>query len=331
MMSALLVGGALVVLAVAVAAMARYPLEPAHALALTGTPTPPAAAPATRTLRPTDTRWPTLTLTPTASLTPIFSPTPTPDGRWVPGVPAEPVYPSPTPIPMSSAVIGHSVLSREIEVFRFGAGDTARLIIGGIHGGDEGNTVLLAYQLIDYVSAHPEVIPPDKTLYILPDLNPDGYARGRTLDARVNEHGVDLNRNWPWNWKSAWPQPGCWDYRPVTSGPYALSEPETRWLYKFIVERPEIDSLISYHAAALGIFAGGVPDYRPSINLAKTLAGVSDYQYPPIDTGCTMTGDLTDWAATQRIASVDIELHNFRYTDWDENLAILKALLQFDR
>ena len=205
---------------------------------------------------------------------------------------------------------------RDIEMFRFGTGETGRLIIAGIHGGNEGNTVVLAYELVDYLSHHPELVPPDISLYIVPNFNPDGYARGRTLDGRVNDHGVDLNRNWPWNWKHDWPLAGCWDYRPTTSGDYALSEPETRWLYKFIVERPEIDALISYHAAALGIFAGGVPDYRPSINLAKTLAGVSEYQYPPINTHCTMTGDLTDWAATQHIAAVDIELHDFRYTDF---------------
>jgi hypothetical protein len=44
-----------------------------------------------------------------------------------------------------------------------------------------------------------------------------------------------------------------------------------------------------------------------------------------------MTGDLTDWAATWFIAAVDIELHNFRYTDFEDNLAILKAFLKWRR
>jgi predicted deacylase len=228
-------------------------------------------------------------------------------------------------------VIAQSVAGRNLEIFRFGRGETGRLIVAGIHGGNEGNTVLLAYELIDYVAKNPHMIPQHISLYILPNLNPDGFARGRTLDGRANENGVDLNRNWPWNWQVDWPRGGCWHYRPVTGGPFALSEPETRSLYRFIVQHPEIDALISYHAAALGIFAGGVPDYRPSINLAKTLAGVSNYQYPPIDTGCTMTGDLTDWAATLGISAVDIELHNLRDTDFLENLAILRAFLQFRR
>ena len=100
----------------------------------------------------------------------------------------------------------------------------------------------------------------------------------------------------------------------------------------FIVSRPEIDALISYHAAALGIFAGGVPDYQPSIRLAKNLAKVSTYQYPPKDVGCIYTGNLTDWASsTREIAAVDIELHNFRYTDFDENLKILNVFLKFKK
>jgi len=237
----------------------------------------------------------------------------------------------PTPTPTNESVIGYSVAGRPLEVYRFGNGETGRLIIAGIHGGNEGNTVLLAHELIDYVTAHPELIPKNISLYIMPDLNPDGFARVRGLDGRVNDHGVDLNRNWPWNWHKAWPPAGCWDYRTVTGGVIALSEPETLAMYRFIVEHPDIDALISYHAAALGIFAGGVPNYRPSISLATTVASVSTYDYPPIDTHCTMTGDLTDWAATWHIAAVDIELHNFRYTDSEDNLAILKAFLKWHR
>jgi predicted deacylase len=307
----------------------------ARTLRATGTPSPTDVP--TRGPYATDTRWPTLTRTPT--ITPIATCTPArgAGGTVSFGVVETPTRPQgrcrllPTPTPTNETVLGYSMAGRTIELFTFGNGETGRLIVGGIHGGNEGNTVLLAYELIEYVAAHPEMIPKHVTLYIVPNLNPDGYARGRTLDGRVNDNGVDLNRNWPWKWQADWDRGGCWNYLPTTSGTWALSEPETRWLYRFIINHPEVDALISYHAAALGIFAGGVPDFRPSINLSKTLAGVSEYQYPPVDTGCEMHGDLTDWAATQNIAAVDIELHNFRHIDWEENLAILKAFLQFRR
>ena len=282
------------------------------------TPSATATRSPTIYLRPTDTRWPTVTRTPSVSVSPAK--------RWV-----DPGDLMPTPTPTNITVIGHSVSGRPLEVYRFGSGPTARLIIAGIHGGNEWNTISLAYELIDYVVAHPTMIPKNVTLYIMPNLNPDGEARIHGLDGRVNDHGVDLNRNWPWNWKADWPRAGCWDYKPVTAGDYALSEPETYSLYRFIIDHPEIDALISYHAAKLGIFAGGVPNYGPSISLANTADAVSSYDYPPIDTHCTMTGDLTDWAATQHIAAIDIELDNFRYTDFEDNLAILKAFLKWRR
>jgi len=229
-------------------------------------------------------------------------------------------------------VIGYSVAGKAIEVHRFGNGPTARMIVGGIHGGNEGNTIKLANELIDYVTEHPEIIPENITLYILPNLNPDGFARARGLDGRVNDNGVDLNRNWPYRWERDYDRTSCWHYRPTTAGDYAASEPETSALLVFIVSHPEIDALVSYHAAALGIFAGGVPDYKPSIRLAKSLAKVSTYPYPPKDVGCIYTGNLTDWASsTREIAAVDIELHNFRHTDFDENLKILNVFLKFKK
>jgi hypothetical protein len=229
-------------------------------------------------------------------------------------------------------VIGYSVAGRPIEVYRFGNGPTGRMIVAGIHGGNEWNTIKLAKELISYIQEHPEIIPENITLYILPNLNPDGEARAHGVDGRVNDNGVDLNRNWPYRWERDYDRSSCWHYRPTTAGDYAASEPETSALLVFIVSHPEIDALISYHAAALGIFAGGVPDYQPSIRLAKSMAKVSTYQYPPIDVGCTYTGNLTDWASsTREIAAVDIELHNFRQTDFDENLKILKVFLKYKK
>jgi hypothetical protein len=243
---------------------------------------------------------------------------------------------TPTPDPGEWAenpkVIGYSVAGRPIEVYRFGNGPTGRMIVAGIHGGNEWNTIKLANELIEYVQDHPEIVPENITLYILPNLNPDGEARAHGVDGRVNDNGVDLNRNWPYRWERDYDRSSCWHYRPTTAGEYAASEPETSALLVFIVSHPEIDALISYHAAALGIFAGGVPDYKPSIRLAKSMAKVSTYQYPPKDVGCIYTGNLTDWASsTREIAAVDIELHNFRHTDFDENLKILNVFLKFKK
>jgi protein MpaA len=229
--------------------------------------------------------------------------------------------------PSNRLAIGYSLEQRPQDVFRFGRGSVFKLIVSGIHGGSEWNTIQLADQLIAYLTDHPERIPTDTSLFILRDLNPDGTARSLGVDGRVNANGVDLNHNWPYNWQADWSRDGCWSWRQVTGGASAGSEPEVRNLIEFIDKIKPV-ALISYHSAALGIFPGGKPDFAPSISLAEAVAEVSSYPYPPVDTGCAYTGNLTDWASNTRgIAAIDIELTNHRDTDFDENLRVLQAFL----
>jgi hypothetical protein len=263
------------------------------------TPVPPP------TRRPTITPWPTPL--PGPSVTPMLAP------------------------PSNRLVIGYSVEKRPQEVFRFGRGLIIKLILAGIHGGSEWNTVELADQLIAYLNDHPERIPQDTSLFILRDLNPDGTDRSHGVDGRVNANGVDLNHNWPYNWKAEWSRDGCWIWRPVTGGTSAGSEPEVQNVIEFI-DKIKPTALISYHSAALGIFPGGKPDFEPSISLAAAIAEVSSYPYPPIDTGCDYSGNLTDWAAnTRSIAAIDLELTNHRDTDFDQNLRVLQVFLAWKR
>ena len=227
------------------------------------------------------------------------------------------------------STVGFSVEGRPIEVIRFGQGPTARLILAGIHGGSEANTTALAEALVDHLALHPEAVPADITLYVLPRLNPDGAERATGADGRTNANGVDLNRNWPALWVPHWDRSGCWDLAPTTAGSGPASEPETLSLIQF-VSAAKVDALISYHSAALGIFPGGQPAESRSLALAEALAAVSDYPYPPVDTGCAFTGQLIDWAADNGIAAVDIELHNHRDTDLELNLSILRAFLDWE-
>ncbi len=243
-------------------------------------------------------------------------------------------YSTPTPFVFSggpgASVVGFSVQGRPIQAYRFGQGETQYLIVAGIHGGYESNTVDLANQLIVYVSAHPEVIPASDTLYIIPDMNPDAVARGRNADARVNADGVDLNRNFPSdNWTANWDHTNCWNERPTTGGAYGGSEPETRTIMGFIGSH-RIQAMISYHSAALGVFPGGIPWEPASEDLARLLSGQTGYPYPPIDIGCTYTGTLADWAVEHGVgAAVDMELSSHQDAEFSRNLRALKALLDF--
>ena len=261
----------------------------------------------TPTLTASPTVTPTLTSTPTLTLTPSPSATPAQGEAWV---------------------IGSSAGGRPLEVYRFGEGTMVRMIVAGIHGGYESNTVALADELIAYLRENPGKVPEDKTLYILRNLNPDGLAREIGPDGRANQNGVDLNRNWDAGWAAEWDQAACWSLRPLTAGEYPHSEPETRALAYFIlVHKP--DALISYHSAALGIFPGGKPPGAASKSLARLLSNVSGYGYPPVGGACAYTGQLIDWASAQGAAALDVELTNHTDTDLAINLRVLSAFLNW--
>ena len=269
---------------------------------------------------------PTLTPAPTSFYLPTV--TPNPQATEIED------YSTPTPFVFASGtaprLIGYSVKNRPIEAYTFGQGENHYLIVAGIHGGYEGNTVDLANELMVYISQHPEAIPSGDTLYIIPDMNPDAVARGRNVDARVNANGVDLNRNFPTpNWAADWDHTNCWNDRPTTGGTSGASEPETKTVMNFLVSH-RILAMISYHSAALGVFPGGDPWQAASKDLAASLSKATGYPYPPIDVGCIYTGTLADWAVENGVgAAVDMELANHQDSDFDRNLKALNALLSF--
>jgi predicted deacylase len=227
-----------------------------------------------------------------------------------------------------SEIIGYSVEGRPLKVYTFGNGKHERMIVAGIHGGDAWNTITLANQLIKYLNQNPNSVPDDVTLFILPNLNPDGEVRAHNKYGRLNHNGVDLNRNFPVNWRMDWDRSGCWNYLPSSGGMEPGSEAETQALMNFI-DHHSIQALISYHSAALGIFPGGLPADQNSTRLARSIAEVSSYPFPPIDTGCVYSGTLADYAVSKGIAAADLELTNHIDTDFDQNLDVLNVLLNF--
>lgn len=265
--------------------------------------------------------------------------TPDPASFYLPTITPNPrstlvVAQTPTPFTLGGdkrpLVVGYSVSGRPIEVYTFGNGQHLRMIVAGIHGGYEWNTIALADELIKHIYEHPEIIPKDTTLYILRNMNPDGDARSHGYDGRVNDHGVDLNRNFPTNWAETWDRNGCWDYTPTTGGTGPGSEPETRTVMSFL-QTHKIEAFISYHSAALGVFPGGEPWEKNSIQFAKALAKATNYSYPPIDTGCKFTGTLADYALELGATSVDMELSTHQFTDFKKNLKALEVLLNWEK
>jgi protein MpaA len=128
-------------------------------------------------------------------------------------------------------VLGHSVLGRPVVAFHLGdpMSRTKVLVVGCIHG-DECAGTAIARSLI----ATP---PADIDLWVIRNLNPDGFRAG----TRQNGHGVDLNRNFPYQWRPIG-RPWSKHY----SGPHPLSEPESR-IARRLIARVHPDVSIWFH------------------------------------------------------------------------------------
>lgn len=117
------------------------------------------------------------------------------------------------PVGWTTEVLGTSVLGREISALVRPVDSPARsiLVVGGIHGNEPVSPPTVR-ALVD------ATLPDDVAVWLVPALNPDGIAAG----TRWNANGVDLNRNFSWDW------------RPVDGGPSPLSEPEPQAITAFV-------------------------------------------------------------------------------------------------
>ncbi len=73
-------------------------------------------------------------------------------------------------------------------------------------------------------------------------LYPEGRIRnysGGLFDVKLGSYILNLNRNYPAHWVPEWQQ--------AMSGPYPLSEPESRAVVEFVQDRPNISVAQSYH------------------------------------------------------------------------------------
>lgn len=229
--------------------------------------------------------------------------------------------PTATPVP-GITLVGRSAGGYPIIAQQFGDGPMPVLLIGGIHGGWEMNTVLLMNEVSAHFDAHPEDIAPNLSLYVIPAANPDGLRHGRRRAGRFNANSVDLNRNWGCNWSDE----AYWGSREVDPGPKPFSEPETRALRDFIVALQPA-AVVWYHSAAGGVFAGRCrEDDNGSARLAQVYGEGADYPADAPFSAYAVSGTASDWIDGQGIPSMEVELYSWREIEWEHNLAGIMAL-----
>lgn len=238
-------------------------------------------------------------------------------------------------------IIGFSVEARAISAHRFGPQDTdtALVLIGGIHGLYEGNTVELMEEFVKYFRGNR----PHVAVYIIENMNPDsfhvqtnlrndhptGWVNGHRVGrawTRFNANYVDLNRNWDTvSWKND-VRYHAGDFRVGAGGTAPMSEPEVRYVGLFLQEKNEqYDTMlvVNYHSYAFIQTTMGMaqPSYtghwqNPEVNafadrfalLYARTAG--NYEYLQKWTRYEVPGEFLHWAGDNGIAAIDIELPN---------------------
>ena len=274
--------------------------------------------------------WPSVSLEPMPELEPVATTTPE----------------SIEPVPLRNVVIGTSVEARPITAHTFGEGPIPLLFVGGIHGGYEWNSVLLANETIAYLTANPAEVPGHLTIHIIPNLNPDGLVKTlgttnlrsvadvpnptvRDAAGRFNANGVDLNRNFDCKWAPE----STWRGQTVSAGTGPFSEPEAAALRDYVLATSP-EASIFWHSVANNVYAsecenGILPD---TLALMNVYADAGNYGKVPQFDAYPITGDVEGWLASIGIPAITVELETRNSIEWERNLAgTLAALALFSQ
>jgi predicted deacylase len=239
-------------------------------------------------------------------------------------------------------VIGTSLNGRPIAAYTFGSGEQHLLFVGGVHGGYEWNSTLLAFEFFDYLSQNPQAVPQNVTVTIIPTLNPDGtyavvageserFSAAQVVDdevleaqARFNARGVDLNRNFDCKWQPK----SSWRGQEVSAGTGPFSEPEAAALRDYVFVHQPV-AVVFWHSQANAVYAseceaGVLPATRALMNAYADSAG-----YSAIDSfdAYPVTGDAEGWLASLGIPAITVELATHEAVEWEKNLKGFEALM----
>lgn len=241
-------------------------------------------------------------------------------------------------------VIGKSVEGRDITAYHYGTGETELLFVGGIHGGYSWNTVLLAYELMDYLEANPDAVPSEVKVTVIPVLNPDGLNKvagtpGRFIESdisssqtvvvsgRFNANKVDLSRNFDCNWKSS----AVWQTKSVSGGSGVFSEPESKAVRDY-VQAHNISGAVVWYSAAGGVYASGCDGGSVSADtsaITNVYADASGYPAHENFDFYETTGDMVDWLAKVNVPAVSVLLSTHEDVEWEKNKKGIEAFIEY--
>lgn len=238
-------------------------------------------------------------------------------------------------------VIGKTLQGRDISLYSYGNGSQHILLVGGIHGGYEWNSTMLAYKVIDYFDLYSEMIPKNLTIDIIPTLNPDGLYKvtgksgkfeledistnQKVLDSgRFNSNNVDINRNFDCNWQ----EKSTWKSKEVSAGSKPFSEKESL-VFKDLVINLKPSAVIFWHSQGNGVYASKCNGkiLSDTIDLMNIYSEASGYKAIKEFDAYPVTGAAEDWLASINVPAVTVELKTHQDVEFEKNIDGVKAVI----
>ncbi|OGI25337.1 MAG: hypothetical protein A3J76_02110 [Candidatus Moranbacteria bacterium RBG_13_45_13] len=233
--------------------------------------------------------------------------------------------------------IGKSAGGLEINLFELEGGPKKILFIGGTHGNEVG-TVKLARNLANWLWFEKKNFP-NQSSYIVPCLNPDGFAIARKNPnyfgggkiGRFNGNSVDLNRNFPvpsFKSESFWYRGKNYEEsEKVYCGSNGSSESETQALIKLICEN-EIKIIYSFHNAGGDVISNSNSFAK---EIGKIYAQNSGFRLlgPECNYNRDFSGWMGEWCDLQDIAYIEIEGSTRWGSDWKKQKKAIEASLKY--
>lgn len=224
--------------------------------------------------------------------------------------------------------LSKSVMGKTIPLIKLGNGKENILYVGGVHGNERLTTIVLLkfleevcfalenHDKISDISADKLFV--DRTLYLVPLINPDGYdisLKGETGCSEflgkikrlcgsnfkkwsANARGVDINHNFDAGWlalKEKEKKAGIYGpSKKQYGGSRPVSEPETAALVS-LCENIRFEHAISFHSQGEVIYwSWGEKENKKGLKMAEIFAASSGYALD-VPLGLALGGGFKDW------------------------------------
>ncbi len=226
---------------------------------------------------------------------------------------------------IKTSSIGKSVQGRDITLLTLGTGERKVLIVAGIHSKESIAVTFTMRCIEEYAQAmtagknvgryNVKKLLSEFTIYFVPLMNPDGMdiylgleqpeytdqplTEEELSDFKNNANGVNLNRNFPFEWGHEKVNTTTPDSRSY-AGASAASEPETQALIA-LCEANEFEWMFNMHCKGHMVFYQDEVNEttQQSINMAARLAGRCDFVLNDESTPYEISGGFENWFRKQ--------------------------------